>query len=451
MARPPDNLFGVPNFPDTAPEVASASARQPKPERGLWRLLGPAFVASIAYVDPGNVAANLSAGAEYGYLLVWVLVVANAMAVLIQYLSAKLGLVTGRSLPELLGERLTRWPRVAYWVQAELVAAATDVAEVVGGAIALNLLFGIPLVWGGAITGVISMVLLMIHTRRGQQPFEFVIIGFLAIIAAGFLAGLFVSPVDWAGAAGGLAPRFGDSGTVLLAASMLGATVMPHAIYLHSSLSRDRHLPAFRADGRTERDDPLQALLDAEDHQRRLPRLLRATKVDVLYSLVIAGSVNIAMLLLAAAALPGVEGTDTIEGAHRAIEDALGPAIGVIFAIGLLASGLAATSVGAYAGAIIMGGLIHKRIPLLVRRLVTVVPALVILAWGLDPTRALVLSQVVLSLGIPFALVPLVKLTASRLVMGRYAASRVVTAIAWLVVALIVGLNVALIVITFAG
>ncbi len=441
----------MPNFRDATSVATPASARRPKPERGLWRLLGPAFVASIAYVDPGNVAANLSAGAEYGYLLVWVLVAANAMAVLVQYMSAKLGLVTGKSLPELLGERLSRWPRLAYWVQAELVAAATDVAEVVGGAIALNLLFGIPLVWGGVITGVISMVLLMIHTRRGQQPFEFVIIGFLAIIAVGFLAGLFVSPVDWADAAGGIVPRFGDSGTVLLAASMLGATVMPHAIYLHSSLSRDRHLPAFRADGRTERDDPIQALIDAEDHQRRLPRLLRATKIDVFYSLLIAGSVNIAMLLLAAAALPGVEGTDTIEGAHRAIEDALGPAIGVIFAIGLLASGLAATSVGAYAGAIIMGGLIKKRIPLLVRRLITVVPALLILSWGLDPTRALVLSQVVLSLGIPFALVPLVKLTSSRLVMGRYAASRLLTGVAWLVVALIVGLNVALIGITFGA
>ncbi len=451
MLATPDKLFDVPNFPDAALPVASASAPVHKPERGLWRLLGPAFVASIAYVDPGNVAANLSAGAEYGYLLVWVLVVANAMAVLIQYLSAKLGLVTGRSLPELLGERLSRWPRLAYWVQAEVVAAATDVAEVVGGAIALNLLFGIPLVWGGVITGVISMVLLMIHTRRGQQPFEFVIIGFLAIIATGFLAGLFVSPVDWADAAGGIVPRFGDSGTVLLAASMLGATVMPHAIYLHSSLSRDRHLPAFRPDGRTERDDPMQALVDAEDHQRRLPRLLRATKVDVLYSLVIAGSVNIAMLLLAAAALPGVDGTDTIEGAHRAIEDALGPTIAVIFAVGLLASGLAATSVGAYAGAIIMGGLIKKRIPLLVRRLITVIPALLILSWGLDPTRALVLSQVVLSLGIPFALVPLVRLTSSRLVMGRYAASRAITSIAWLVVALIVVLNAALIVITIQG
>lgn len=425
-------------------------ARVAPPERGLWRLLGPAFVAAIAYVDPGNVAANLTAGASYGYLLVWVLVASNAMAVLVQYLSAKLGLVTGQSLPELLGRRLKRGRRLAYWGQAEIVAAATDVAEVIGGAIALNLLFGLPLVWGGLITGAISMILLAIHSRRGQQPFEFVIIAFLAIIAVGFLAGLFVSPVNWAEAAGGLVPRFDGPETVLLAASMLGATVMPHAIYLHSSLSRDRHLPVMTATG-VAKPDPMQQLVTADAHRARLPRLLRATKVDVLWSLAIAGSVNIAMLLLAAASLQGVTGTDTIEGAYDAIHAALGPTIAVIFAIGLLASGLAATSVGAYAGAVIMGGLIHRAIPLLTRRLITLVPALLLLAAGINPTWALVLSQVVLSLGIPFALVPLVRLTSSRAVMGEHVSRRPVQIIAWTVVALIVALNVALIVITFSG
>jgi manganese transport protein len=446
-------LFGMPNNV-VAPARDDVKAR---PERGLWRLLGPAFVASIAYVDPGNVAANLTAGAEHGYLLVWVLVASNAMAVLVQYLSAKLGLVTGRSLPELLGARLTRWPRLAYWVQAEVVAAATDVAEVVGGAIALSLLFDLPLVVGGVITGVISMVLLAIQSRRGQQPFEFVIIGFLAVIAVGFLAGLFVSPVDWLGAAGGLAPRFDGAGTVVLAASMLGATVMPHAIYLHSALSRDRHLPHFAPDG-SRRDDPVgpaslavATAAEVDVHEAGLPRLLRATKVDVLWSLVIAGSVNIAMLLLAAASLRGVGGTDTISGAHRAIESALGPAIGVIFAIGLLASGLAATSVGAYAGSVVMGGLIKRRVPLLLRRLVTLIPALIVLAVGTDPTYALVLSQVVLSLGIPFALIPLVRFTSSRAVMGDHATKASLQVVPWVVVALIVALNVALLVITFSG
>jgi manganese transport protein len=443
----------MPNNTVTTPRKPAAA----RPERRLWRLLGPAFVASIAYVDPGNVAANLTAGAEHGYLLVWVLVASNAMAVLVQYLSAKLGLVTGRSLPEILGERLGRGSRLAYWVQAEVVAGATDVAEVVGGAIALSLLFDLPLVIGGVITGAISMALLSIQSRRGQQPFEFVIIGFLAVIAVGFLAGLFVSPVDWMSAAGGLAPRFDGPGTVVLAASMLGATVMPHAIYLHSALSRDRHLPHFGPDGSRQDDQPgpvsLAAATSAEVdvHEAGLPRLLRATKIDVLWSLVIAGSVNIAMLLLAAASLRGVGGTDTISGAHRAIESALGPAIGVIFAIGLLASGLAATSVGAYAGSVVMGGLIKRRVPLLLRRLVTLIPALLVLAIGTDPTYALVLSQVVLSLGIPFALVPLVRLTSSRKVMGGHVSVKSVQAVSWLVVTLIVALNVALLVITFSG
>jgi len=446
-------LFAVPNNVTTR----TSPVRGVRPERGLWRLLGPAFVASIAYVDPGNVAANLTAGAAHGYLLVWVLVASNATAVLVQYLSAKLGLVTGMSLPELLGRRLGRWPRLSFWVQAEVVAAATDVAEVVGGAIALSLLFNLPLVWGGLITGAVSMVLLTIQSRRGQQPFEFVIMGLLVIIAFGFLAGLFVSPVDWVEAAGGLVPRFDGPGTVILAASMLGATVMPHAIYLHSALARDRHMPCFGPEAQRPADCTGAASLAsstsdaAVKHRSRLPRLLRATKFDVFWSLIIAGSVNIAMLLLAAASLRGVGGTDTIAGAHHAIVDALGPAIGMIFAIGLLASGLASTSVGAYAGAVVMGGLIKKRIPLLVRRLLTLIPALVVLGIGADPTYALVLSQVVLSLGIPFALIPLVRLTNSRTVMGEYATGLAMRAVAWSVVALIVALNLTLLAITFTA
>jgi len=371
------------------------------PERRLLRLLGPAFVAAVAYVDPGNVAANLSAGAQYGYLLVWVLVVANVMAVVIQYLSAKLGLVTGRSLPELLGERMPRTGRLLYWAQAELVAAATDLAEVIGGAIALQILFDLPLLLGGVIVAVVSMAILAVQSRRGQRPFEFVVMALLVIIAIGFVAGVLVSPVDWAQTAAGIVPRFEGTGTVLLAASMLGATVMPHAIYLHSSLVRDRHGVST---------DPT-----------RIKRLLSATRIDVIIALVIAGSVNIAMLLLAAASLSGVAGTESIEGAHTAIEAALGPVIGVVFGIGLLASGLASTSVGCYAGATIMDGLLRVRVPLLARRAVTAIPALAILATGFDPTRALVLSQVFLSIGIPFALIPLAWLTSSRQVMGAFA------------------------------
>ncbi len=394
----------------------------------LLLLLGPAFVAAIAYVDPGNVAANLTAGARYGYLLVWVLVAANAIAVFVQYQSAKLGIVTGRSLPELLGSRMGTAGRRAYWVQAELVAAATDIAEVIGGAIALNLLFGLPLPVGGLIVGVTAIGILAIQSRRGQRPFEAVIVGLLAVIAVGFLAGLFVSPVDWRAAAAGLVPRFDGAETVLLAASMLGATVMPHAIYLHSALARDRH--GVSADA------------------GRIRTLLKATRLDVVLALVIAGAVNIAMLLVAASSLRGVAGTDSIQGAHAAISTALGPAIGVVFAIGLLASGLASASVGSYAGATIMGGLLRLRVPLLTRRVVTLVPALVILAVGVDPTWALVLSQVFLSLGIPFAMIPLLRLTGSRAVMGE-AVDRVwVRVLGGAVAGLVVVLNVVLVVLT---
>ena len=410
------------------PETRSVAQRRPRLPRLSW-LWGPAFVAAIAYVDPGNVAANLTAGAQYGYLLVWVLVLANGMAVLVQYLSAKAGLVTGQSLPELMGARLRRGPRLAYWAQAELVAAATDLAEVLGGAIALEILFGVPLLLGGLIVGGVSMLLLAIQSRRGQRPFEFVVMGLLLVITIGFMAGLFVSDLSWPAAAAGLVPRFDGAQSVLLAASMLGATVMPHAIYVHSALARDRH------GGR--RDD--------------VHRLLRATRWDVVASMVVAGAVNLAMLLLAAASLQGVSGTDSIQGAHAAISSTLGPAIGVLFGIGLLASGLASTSVGCYAGAAIMSGLLRVRIPLPARRAVTLVPALVVLGTGVNPTWALVLSQVLLSLGIPFALAPLVRITGQPAVMGRFANSRALGAVAWVVVGLISLLNLLLIVLVSTG
>lgn len=417
----------MPGSETVTPAPESRTGERPRRLTWLW---GPAFVAAIAYVDPGNVAANLTAGARYGYLLVWVLVLANAMALLVQYLSAKTGLVTGRSLPELLGNRMRRVPRLLFWGQAELVAAATDLAEVVGGAIALEILFGVPLLLGGLIVGVVSMVLLAIQNRRGQRPFEFVVMGLLLVITIGFMAGLFVSDVEWGAAAEGLVPRFDGPPTVLLAASMLGATVMPHAIYVHSSLARDRHGTPARHD---------------------LPRLLLATRWDVVASMVVAGAVNIAMLLLAAASLSGMSGTDSIQGAHAAIGQTLGPVVAALFGIGLLASGLASTSVGCYAGSAIMEGLLKVRIPLLARRLITLIPALLLLATGVDPTWALVLSQVLLSLGIPFALIPLVWLSSDRGLMGGFANTRSLRVLAWVVVALIVSLNIALIVLTVTG
>ncbi|MFI6031491.1 Nramp family divalent metal transporter [Amycolatopsis magusensis] len=392
-------------------------------------LLGPAFVAAIAYVDPGNVASNISAGAQFGYLLVWVIVAANLMACLVQFLSAKLGLVTGLSLPEAVRERTSRPTRLAYWAQAELVAIATDLAEVVGGAIALYLLFDLPLLLGGVITGVVSMGLLLVQDKRGQRPFERVITGLLAVVAIGFLTSVVVQPPSVSGTLGGLVPRFDGTESVLIAAAMLGATVMPHAVYLHSGLARDRH---------------------GQVGGERRARLLKATKYDVGLAMLLAGAVNLSMVLLAATTLRGREGVDSIEGAHLAVGDVLGPAVALLFAIGLLASGLASTSVGAYAGAMIMQGLLRKRIPLLARRLITLAPAIVVLALGVDPSRALVVSQVVLSFGIPFALVPLVRLTSDRGLMGADANHRVTTTLAWLVAAVIIALNVALLYLTFA-
>ncbi|WP_084598908.1 Nramp family divalent metal transporter [Actinoplanes subtropicus] len=400
----------------------------------LVRLMGPAFVASIAYVDPGNVATNLTAGARYGFLLVWVLLLANIAAVVAQYLSAKLGIVTGRSLPEQMRARLSgRW-RLLYWAQAEVTIVATEVAEVIGGALALRILFGLPLVLGGLIVGAVSFGMLALQSRRRQRTFEAVLIGMLAVIVIGFTSGLAVSHVDWLGALGGVAPRFSGTDSVLLAAAVVGATVMPHAIYAHSSLARDRHcapgvpVPSGLAD-----------------------KLLRATRWDVGSALAVAGSVNLAMLLLAAAALRGIGDTDTLQGAASAMTAHIGAGVGLVFAVGLLASGLASTTLGGYAGSEIMAGLLKVSVPVITRRVVTIIPALVVLATGVDPSRALVLSQVVLSIGIPLALIPLIRLTADREVMGSFA-NRAALRIAGTVVALgIVTLNLLLLVLTLKG
>ncbi|GAA1683958.1 Nramp family divalent metal transporter [Fodinicola feengrottensis] len=387
-------------------------------------LLGPAFVAAVAYVDPGNVATNVSAGARYGYLLVWVIVVANLMAGLLQYLSAKLGLVTGQSLPEVVRDRMNRPARVAYWLQAEVVAAATDLAEVIGGAIALNLLFHLPLLVGGVITGAVSLGLLAVQSQRGQRPFERVISGLLLVIAVGFVAGLFWSPPSVSGVVGGLVPAFDGPPSVLLAAGMLGATVMPHAIYLHSALARDRH---GQVSGETRK------------------RLLSATRWDVVLAMLLAGTVNLGMVLLAASALRGRSHVDTLQGAHAAIGQVLGAPVALLFAVGLLASGLASTSVGCYAGAVIMQGLLRRKIPLMIRRVVTLLPALVILGIGVDPTWALIISQVVLSFGIPFVMIPLVVLTSRRAIMGASANARTTVVIASLIAAAVIVLNLTLI------
>ena len=402
---------------------------QPAGLRQSTRLLGPAFVAAVAYVDPGNVATNTAAGAAYGYLLLWVLVAATLMAGLVQYLSAKVGWLTGRSLPELVAARNERWPRITYWLQAELVAVATDLAEIVGGAVALNLLFGLPTMVGALITTAVSTALLFLQDRRSQRTFERVITGMLAVVTFGFLAGLLFSPPDPAAAAAGLIPRLDGIQSAVLAVGMLGATVMPHAIYLHSALIRDRH--------------------GAADSDCARP-VLNAIKLDVILAMLIAGSVNIGMLLLAASTLFGGD-IDSLQSAHQGIADHLGGAIATLFALALLASGLASTSVGGYAGAVIMDGLLKRRVPILLRRLLTAIPALILLALGLEPTRVLIISQVVLSFGIPFALIPLVRIASDPTLMQFVPTRRATIAVAWLVIAIITALNLILIVLTVAG
>lgn len=385
------------------------------------------MVAAAAYVDPGNVASNTTAGATYGYMLVWVIVVANFMAAMVQYLSAKLGVVSGHSLPEVVGERVPRIGRLAYWLQAELVAMATDVAEILGGAIALLLLFGLPLIWGGVFTAAGSMLILATRDRGGTRLFERVIVGMLFIVAVGFVAGLFIAPPKTT-AVRGLVPRFSDTDSVLVAAAMLGATVMPHAIYAHSSIARDRHGFAFGP---------------------ALARLLAATRTDVFVALFLAGGVNLALLMLGATTLTGPPEPSTLESVHGAIGEALGSGVAVMFAIALLFSGLASTAVGSYAGAVVMGGLLRRAVPLLVRRAVTAIPALVLIALSVEPTRALVFSQVMLSFGIPFALIPLVIFTSRRTVMGAARNGRATVVAASGVCTMIVGLNIALLVLLF--
>lgn len=403
-------------------------------------LLGPAFAAAMAYVDPGNVAANLTAGMEYGFMLVWVLVLANAMAMLIQYQSAKIGIVTGHTLSALVGNKILnnrllvahqfgRQARFLYWVQAQTVAIATDIAEVVGGALGLHLLFGIPLWLGGVIVGVASLAILRVQSWHGEIAFELVVSGLLLVITFGFLAGLFFDPPPVNEALAGLIPRLDGTESLLLASAMLGATVMPHAIYVHSLMARDRHRP----DGRL-----LQPV----------PTLLHATKWDVVLALAMAGAVNIGMLLLAANTLGGVPGNDAIHTAHAVVGEQLGTAFAVMLAVGLLASGLGSTAVGAHAGATILDDLTGWRFRLLPRRLITLVPSVGLLATGLNPTMILVVSQAVLSVGIPFALVPLVMLTGDRAVMGAHVNPRLVQWVLWGFALAVVVLNVALLCLT---
>jgi manganese transport protein len=385
-------------------------------------MLGPAFVAAVAYVDPGNFATNLQGGAQFGYELLWVVLVANLMAMLVQYLSAKLGIATDRNLPELCRERFPVWGSRGLWVQAEVMAMATDVAEFLGAAIGLNLLFGVPLIVAGLLTGVIAFGILGLQ-RRGFRGFELAIAALLGIVFAGFLYETAHIGPSAPLALRGFIPHLSSFSAVYLAVGIIGATVMPHVIYLHSALTKGR------VDTRN-------------DGERR--QVLRFERLDILIALGLAGIINLAMMAVFAKLFhtPALSGLSTIQGAHAQIDRLVGGGAALAFAVALLASGASSSSVGTYAGQVVMAGFIGIRIPMVVRRTITMLPALVILALHVSATDALVLSQVVLSFGIPFALVPLVVLTGRRDVMGAHANGRLLSLSAYFVAAVITALNV---------
>ncbi|GGK90621.1 divalent metal cation transporter MntH [Deinococcus radiotolerans] len=430
-------MSGLPPTTEAAPPTTGRSlddrmtaraeavlARQSQ-KRGLARILpflGPAVIASIAYMDPGNFATNIQGGAQFGYALLWVILAANLMAMLIQNLSAKLGIATGKNLPETIRER---WPRPVvwlYWLQAEVVAMATDLAEFLGAAVAIQLLTGLPLIWGASITAVLTFWLLTIQ-RRGFRPLELVIGGFVAIIGVAYLTQFVLARPALAELGRGFIPSFQGVDSVYLAVGIIGATVMPHVIYLHSALTQGR-VPTRNDDEKV--------------------RLSRLNRIDVIVSMGLAGLINMSMLAVAAATFygKGVEDAGDLETAYRTLTPLLGPAAATAFAIALLASGLSSSAVGTMAGQVIMQGFVNFSIPLWLRRTITMLPAFIVIILGLNPTDVLVLSQVILSFGVPFALVPLLLFTARRDVMGVLTSTRLVTTLGWLFASIIIGLNV---------
>ncbi len=420
-------------LPGETATARAAHASLKGERRGIRKLLpflGPAFIAAVAYVDPGTFATNISGGAQFGYLLLWVILTSNLMAMLIQSMSAKLGIATGKNLPEVCRDRFPKVVTFFLWVQAEIIAMATDLAEFIGAALALNLLFGIPLFPAGLLTAVGAFGILELQ-RRGFRPLEAAISSLVGVIVVAFAFQMFYAQPEADRILGGLfTPGFAGTESVLLAAGILGATVMPHVIYLHSALTQRRVV------GRT-------------DEEKK--KIFRFELVDVVIAMAIAGTINASMLIMAAALFHanGLTGVGDIDLAFEQLKVLEGNLPAILFGVALLASGLSSSSVGTMAGQVVMQGFINRRISLFLRRLITMAPALVILAIGLNPSRSLVISQVVLSFGIPFALIPLLIHCRNRRVMGALVNHRLTTAIATVVVTLIVSLNVFLLYQTF--
>jgi manganese transport protein len=397
--------------------------------QGLWPFLGPAFIAAVAYIDPGNFATNIAGGAKYGYLLLWVVLSANLMAMLVQTLSAKLGIATGRNLPEMCRDNFRRPVSFALWLQAEAIAMATDLAEVLGAALGLHLLFGMPLFPAGLLAGAGAFGILALQ-RYGFRRLEAVIAGLVGVIVAAFALEVIIAKPDPEGVLRHMfVPGFEGSESVLLAAGILGATVMPHVVYLHSALTQKR-------------------IVGRDEAEKK--RIQRFERIDVVIAMSIAGFVNLSMLAIAAAVFFGI-GIESIEDAYSSFDSELGGGAALLFGIALLASGFSSSSVGTMSGQVVMQGFINRQIPLFLRRAVTLAPALIILAIGVDPSRSLVISQVVLSFGIPFALVPLVIFTSRRDLMGSLVNTKLTAVVAWAIAGVIITLNVFLLYETFLG
>ncbi len=411
-------------MPDSNESTQSASDFLGNHSKGIKKLLpflGPAFIAAVAYVDPGNYATNITAGSKYGYTLLWVIVASNLMAGLIQSLSAKLGIATGKNLPELCRERFSEKISLMLWLQAEVVIIATDLAEFIGAALGIYLLFGLPLITSAIIAAVVSFAILEIQ-RRGYRKFEALIIGMLCVVVIAFGAQVFYAKPDTSALLiGFFTPKFEGINSILLSAGMLGATVMPHAIYLHSALTQVR-------------------IVGKNDVERK--QIFKFEQIDIIIAMCIAGGINAAMLIVSAALFHKnsllVEDLDV---AFHQFGVILGPNIAILFGIGLLFAGLSSSSVGTMTGEIVMQGFIKRHIPVYLRRVITMLPPLVIILTGINPSKALVMSQVVLSFGIAFALVPLIMFTGNKKIMGNLVSHRFTSACAWLTAVLIIGLN----------
>ncbi|MEK5362186.1 Nramp family divalent metal transporter [Peribacillus castrilensis] len=389
--------------------------------KNLLPYLGPAFIAAVAYIDPGNYATNITAGSKYGYTLLWVIFASNLMAVLIQSLSAKLGIATGKNLPELCREKFSKKTSFLLWIQAEAVIMATDLAEFIGAALGIYLLFDLPLITSAIIAGIGSFAILEIQ-RRGYRTFEALITVMIFVVVIAFGAQVFYAKPDTSAVVLGLfTPKFDGVDSILLSAGMLGATVMPHAIYLHSSLTQRR-------------------IVGVNDLERK--RIYRFELIDIVIAMLIAGAINAAMVIVSAA-LFHKNGAlvEDLDVAYQQFGAMIGPSVAMFFGIGLLFAGLSSSSVGVMTGDVVMQGFIKRHIPIYLRRVITTVPPLLIILWGVNPSKALVMSQVVLSFGIAFALVPLIMFTSNKKIMGSLVNHKITSGAAWLIAVLIIGLN----------